>query len=282
MVYEKVLPDSINKVEIENYFGDWCRNPEKLESEFQSALPYSHVVIDNFFNEKVAQECMNVFPDKTDSCWSKYNNPIERKLACNNIKLIPSAIQDILYVLNTQEFVEKVMKITGIQNLEIDPYLHGGGIHSHPDEGHLDMHLDYSIHPVSKKERRLNLIIYLNQEWEEIYGGDLQMWDKNMKKCIKSIYPKYNRAILFQTSDLSYHGIPNGIHCPKHLSRNSIAVYYVSEPRLNVMHRPKAKYVGLPNEKNAEALNKLRKIREKRLVTKEDIENIGLTQNEWP
>jgi hypothetical protein len=164
----------------------------------------------------------------------------------------------------------------------MDPYLHGGGIHSHPNGGKLDMHLDYSIHPISKKERRLNLILYLNKEWDKSYGGELQMWNDDMSECIQKVFPKFNRALLFQTSDLSYHGIPDKINCPNHLARNSIAIYYVSEPRENVILRKKAQFVKRPFEENSEGMEKLRKIRVDRLITNKDIQDAGFEIEEWP
>ena len=130
--------------------------------------------------------------------------------------------------------------ITGIPDLENDPYLHGAGLHFHERGGKLDMHLDYSIHPLSKKERRLNLILYLNEYWKESYNGGLELWDKAYTHRCETILPSFNRAVLFQTSDISYHGLPTPIACPTDTGRKSLAIYYVSNSRDNVVHRSKA------------------------------------------
>ncbi|MEM0354271.1 MAG: 2OG-Fe(II) oxygenase [Thermoplasmata archaeon] len=157
-----------------------------------------------------------------------------------------------------------------------DPYLHGGGIHIYPSQGKLNMHLDYSIHPITKKERRINIIIYLNKIWEDEWGGHLELWDNiENPTFIKRLNPEYNTAVIFQTSDGSYHGIPNKINCPSNFSRNSIAIYYVSEPRNNVKHRYKAKFfITNDKEKNDTRLKQLIEIRNNRRLTSKDLETI--------
>jgi hypothetical protein len=121
---------------------------------------------------------------------------------------------NIFEYLQTEEF---------IKDLEIDPYLHGAGIHAYPNNEKID------IHPITKK-RRVNLIIYLNNDWNEEYGGQLKLYENK-------IILMWNTAILFKTSDISYHGLPEPIKCPDNKYRKSIAIYYVSKPRENIIER---------------------------------------------
>jgi hypothetical protein len=81
------------------------------------------------------------------------------------------------------------------------------------------MHLDYSVHPISQKERRVNLIIYLNKEWKEEYNGDIQLWNSEFTHSVQKIYPVFNTAVLFNTSDDSWHGLPTPIKCPPNTGR---------------------------------------------------------------
>ena len=94
-------------------------------------------------------------------------------------------IKDIFDLLSTDKFIHILRKITGINELIYDPYLHVSGLHSHPKYGRLNMHLDYEKHPISGKERRLNLIYFTNDDWKEEYNGDLQLWDTTMSKLLK-------------------------------------------------------------------------------------------------
>jgi hypothetical protein len=168
-----------------------------------------------------------------------------------------------------------IRQITEIEDLETDPHLHGGGLHAHCYRGRLDLHLDYSIHPITLKERRLNLIVYLNSEWKEDWGGELELWDHgdegHPETLAKAIAPKHNQAILFRTSDTSYHGVPNAIAEPTAV-RKSMAIYYVSPRRTNIVHRPKARFVARPGEKHCPLMEELREIRSHRRLTMDDVD----------
>ena len=80
-------------------------------------------------------------------------------------------------------------------------------------------------------DRRLNILIYLNKNWKKEYGGDLELWDKEMKNCKKKISPNFNKMVIFSTNDYSYHGHPEPVNCPVDFSRKSLALYYFSKGR---------------------------------------------------
>lgn len=246
-------------------FGTWYDRPESSKTQFNTAEPFPHVVIDNFFSDEFANELASTFPD-LDGTWHKYWNPIEKKYAKNNFDNLPYYKQ-LFSSLQSDDFVDHVRKLTGIVGLEADPHLHGAGIHYHPRGGKLDMHLDYSIHPKSGKERRVNIIMYLNREWKSEYGGDLQLWDNAFTRCVTRIIPVFNRAVIFQTSDISYHGIPTPIACPEGEGRKSIAIYYIADPRPEAAPRLKAQYRPLPDQPVSTELAQLYKIRVHELLT---------------
>ena len=150
-------------------------------------LPYKHVIIDNFFKEDYAELLWKSFPTMDDK-WIKYWNPIEKKYALNNFDN-NDVYRELFEFMQTSEFIDTIKHISDIPNLENDPYLHGAGVHYHPTGGKLDMHLDYSIHPITQKERRVNLIIFMNKDWKESYNGDLQLWDASFTEPKVCIYP---------------------------------------------------------------------------------------------
>jgi len=188
---------------------------------------------------------------------------------------MPTFIKECIEMLNHKDFIKYICEISGISDLLADEYLHGGGIHCYPKKGKLNTHLDYSIHPLTGKERRLNLIIYINKDWQDHWGGNLQiMDDPENPGCKVTVKPKYNSALIFQTCDSSFHGIPELIQCPPERSRNSLAVYYVTPPREGVTTRPKAKFYVNPAERGDERLKRLLEIRTQRRITKEDLQEI--------
>jgi hypothetical protein len=250
-------------------YGDWVENLDTLKEEFRVAKPFRHIVIDSFLDAVMATKIAEEFP-KPNNNWVLYDNPIEKKYSLNQVSPDLLMTTKLFDDLLSDEFVRYIRHVTNI-DVEIDPYLHGAGLHYHPRGGKLDMHLDYSIHPITGKERRLNLILYLNREWKDSYGGHLQLWNREFTRCEKKILPCFNRAILFETSDISYHGMPAPLQCPEEDGRKSIAMYYVSTPRTQVVHRPKAQFFPLPGQQVGDGMRKLYEIRASRNITTEDV-----------
>lgn len=247
-------------------FGDW-----KHTDTFPNAIPYPHVVIDNFFTESVFDSISQEFghPD-AEAGWMRYWNPIEKKYAFNSFESKPG-IRSVFETLESPTFIERLQQVTRIPCLLNDSHLHGAGLHYHPRGGKLDMHLDYSIHPVSGLERKLNLIVYMNEEWQDEWGGALEMWDSSFTHCVKSVYPHRNRAVLFQTSDISYHGIPTPIQCPESVGRRSLAIYYMTHPTPTTIVRHKAEYRPLPGQIVSQQLQTLYDIRKVRRISESDL-----------
>ena len=136
--------------------------------------------------------------------------------------------------LNSQHFMNFLQELTDIKEKLIpDPYLEGGGLHELKRDGYLNIHSDFNLHPTMKLDRRLNVLIYLNKNWETEYGGFLELWNKDMDKCVQKIIPEFNRMVIFSTTDFSYHGNPEKVNCSENNSRKSIAMYYYSNGRPN-------------------------------------------------
>ncbi len=228
---------------------------------YQKNTPYPHIIIDNFLKDDVARKVAESFPSLDSSFWFQYDNPIEKKFATDDIRKFPPIIAKLIHVLNSKDFIEKIEKLMGIDSLFSDPYLHGGGLHCSRNGGKLDIHLDYSLHPKLEMERRCNLILYLSPKWDEKWGGHFEMWNDNISKCEKRIAPKFNRAVIFNTDDISFHGHPDPINCPENVSRNSIALYYLTETRKNSSSRPRARFFKRPQDPEDQALEEFRKKR---------------------
>jgi hypothetical protein len=217
-----------------NYF-DYLR----FHNEFKNAEPFNHVIIDNFFDEETALKLAGEFPDYNDpKIWSVYKNAIEDKKLTPNWDLFPKTTYQAFSLMNTPDYVNKMRLLTGINNLVADYGMHGGGWHMHQRGGKLNMHKDYSIHPKLGMERRINVIIYLTPDWQEEWGGGLELWshepDTNLpKECVTKVHNKFNRAVLFDTTQNSWHGLPEAINCPEGVYRKSLAIYYLCEPRVD-------------------------------------------------
>lgn len=273
-----------------SFFGEWINNVEELKAKFTVAEPYEHIIIPNFLNEDYANILHDCFPEDIEKDhWHKYYNPIEVKYTLDNLEKLPNTLKDIFYLFSTKELTEKFSILSDIDNLEYDPYLHGAGIHVHPRNGRLHIHLDYEKHPYLNKERRLNVILYLNKNWEKEWNGETELWDRNMEKCIVKSPVQFNTAIIFKTNDISWHGIPEKIMCPEGIFRKTIAYYYISDlysPAKTEKvgndgsgYRTKAAFTKRPNDPYCPKIDTLYKIRPHRLINNSDLENIKLEWN---
>jgi len=131
--------------------------------------------------------------------------------------------------VNSPRFVRHLTDITGIAPIYPDSELFGGGLHETRRGGFLNVHTDFNHHPKTGKHRRLNLILYLNPNWHDEWNGQIELWDHSVSRTLLKANPTMNRALLFETSETSYHGHPSPLETPPHVRRQSLAVYYYSE-----------------------------------------------------
>jgi Rps23 Pro-64 3,4-dihydroxylase Tpa1-like proline 4-hydroxylase len=198
---------------------------------YANAKPYPHIVLDNFFDPVLVDEILNEFPDPKAIRWQRFDNANEVKLASANDASFGALTRLFLYHLNSITFLEFLSRITGIENLIPDPQFEGGGLHQIVRGGKLGVHADFNKHRQYGLDRRLNLLLYLNKDWKEEYGGHLQLWDKDMTRCDAKVAPLFNRVMVFGTTDFTYHGHPDPLQCPESMTRKSVALYYFTNGR---------------------------------------------------
>jgi len=203
----------------------------ELKNEYGFAQPFPHIVIDNFLTDAEANELLLNFPNNSENKhWIHYKHYNENKLGLNTRENLPSSILEFIDKMNAKSTLLALEKITGINNLVADETLEGAGIHSAGRGGFLNIHADFATHPKNKKLLRcVNAILYLNKNWDENYNGNLEFWNKEMTHCEASIAPLFNRLVVFNTNQFSFHGFPKPLQCPAGETRKSIAIYYYIE-----------------------------------------------------
>ncbi len=202
-----------------------------LRDRYQGAAPFPHVVLDNFLHPRHLRQIREAFPSPTTHPWYRYDNVFEKKLASNRFEHLPERIVDLMFALNAPSIVTLFEGITGIVDLIPDDGFRGGGCHCIPQGGKLDIHADYNVHPDTGLHRRLNAILFLNDDWQPGYAGELEFWDAEMRAAVQCIPPLFNRLVLFEVTDKSFHGHPEPLRGPPTFFRKSMAWYYYTAER---------------------------------------------------
>ncbi len=192
---------------------------------YQHEQPYPHGAFDNFLPPEILErvkEELNALPEAE----SNFDRTQEKLKTSYIPERLPEYTRRLFYVLNSRPFIAFLEELTGIQGLIPDPYFMGAGIHVVANGGHLDIHADFNHHSKMNLERRINILIYLNKDWQEDWGGSFEIWDKDMSRKVDSYVPLFNRMACFNTSSDSWHGNPETVNSPTGEPRMSIALYY--------------------------------------------------------
>lgn len=196
-----------------------------LAERYQSAEPYNYIGIDDFLPEQVLRNVRRDV-DELGQAERTFSRDQEKLKSSFLPERLPIYTRRLFHAFNSRAFIGFLEEMTGISGLIPDPYFQGAGIHRVENGGHLDIHADFNLHSVMKVERRLNVLIYLNDGWQEEWGGSFEVWDKGMTKCVERFVPLFNRMCCFSTGSDTFHGNPATVANPNGDPRLSIALYY--------------------------------------------------------
>jgi hypothetical protein len=220
-------------LEIESKNGLWLDHEkaraagERLHAKHANAEPFPHSLMDNFLPEEIARHLVEDFPNEPlprdkvfDAGYGGFHKRLIQPSDCSPF------VREFFAFMNSEPVLQFLEGVTGIKGLISDPYYYGGGFHETKRGGLLGVHADFRVQEDLFLQRRLNLIIYLNKDWEESWGGQLGLWDRDVKTEVQTVYPFYNRGVVFNTDAHSFHGHPDPLACPDNRSRRSVALYY--------------------------------------------------------
>jgi Rps23 Pro-64 3,4-dihydroxylase Tpa1-like proline 4-hydroxylase len=201
---------------------------DRLRARYLAAKPYPHLVLDNFFDPAVLNRVAAEFPGRGGRDWLSYDTANEIKQTSRGALDLPAFSQAFLWQMCVPPMMRVLREITGHEDLCVDPLFHGGGMHESFRGGWLNIHADWTQHPVLPLTRRLNLIVYLNRDWDPAWGGALELWDAKDKSVGAKVEPFFNRAVIFPTTAETLHGFPDPMTCPADQSRKSVSWFYWS------------------------------------------------------
>jgi hypothetical protein len=210
--------------------GRLLREEATLAARFQSRTPFKYLVIDDFLHPDRAWEIYREYPP-VEKDWIDVNGPHQHRKWATNTLLEPGGAA-FFDEVNSDDFLELLGRITGIQKLLKDSTLNGAGYHQIVEGGFLNVHVDFNR--LGDLHRRLNLIVYMNPDWQESFGGYLELWNMANGVRIENIAPIFNRCVLFETNEISYHGHPLPLKSGD-TTRKSLSVYYYTAERDDII-----------------------------------------------
>jgi Rps23 Pro-64 3,4-dihydroxylase Tpa1-like proline 4-hydroxylase len=210
----------------------------EVRREYEQASPWSHVVLSGLFPDELidraAQESLEIQS-------SQLSVTADRNQMKDETGGVGPIGAEILRQLEQPAFIDFVSQVTGIADLVADPSHQWAGLHRTPPGGFTLVHRDFRAHPVTQLHHRVNVLLYLNRDWPQEYGGTLELWPSDMRAVGKSIRPLANTLVLFETNDQTLHGLPDPVACPPDQARLALACYYYTaapRPRDVPVRRP--------------------------------------------
>ncbi len=208
---------------------------DALREQFRSAKPFPHIVIENFLESEFLETVVDAYP-RFGEAWegaqgtgNAFNALNEKfKVQVSDPASFPGPVKTLHDALASRAFLDDLAYISGIEKLHADPAMKGGGMHLTGPRGRLDVHIDFNFSKELQMHRRLNILVYLNADWEKAWGGSVELWDTAVENCEVSLAPVLNRCVIFETSDISFHGV-EPVTCPPTVARKSFAGYYYTQ-----------------------------------------------------
>jgi 2OG-Fe(II) oxygenase superfamily len=204
---------------------------DAIRTQYRAAEPFPFFKIDGFLESSFLEQVVAAYPTYEDARrqgreFSAVNEKL--KVQVTDRDKFPDPVRRLADVLSGHEFLADLEYITSIPRLLSDPAFRGGGMHLTNSSGRLDVHVDFNYQSEDQMFRRLNILLYLNPIWEDSWGGRIELWNKDVSHCEHSFNPALNRCVVFETSEISYHGV-TPITCPKDVTRKSFAAYYYTK-----------------------------------------------------
>jgi hypothetical protein len=227
------MPDEARQVQYASPVVDYDvieSRTDALAIEFRNASPYPHLVFDSLLVPETARALEKAFPAGADESWTHYRHYNNDTLGLTERDAFAPLVQRVVDELNSSRFTALLSRITGFRNLLADDMLEGGGLHMTQTGGFLNLHADFTNHHYHRNwQRRSNLILFLNSDWHDEWGGALELWERDLSACRVRVPVRNNRAVLFETSRDTFHGYPDPLTCPAGVMRKSLALYYYTE-----------------------------------------------------
>lgn len=225
-----LIPKSMRLVDCDNTLLPIESLEERLSvlrSQYASASPFPHIVVDDFLTPQAVEGVLREYPSLDSDIWFHYAHYNELTRSLNDRSQFGPVTASVVEALQSERFLRWLSALTGFSHLIADEHLESGGLQAAVRGGFLNIHADFTVHPHHRQwARRCNLLLYLNDPWPDEYGGQLELWSRDMSHAVARVAPLRNRCLIFTTDFTTYHGYPEPIQCPPTSFRKSLSLYY--------------------------------------------------------
>jgi len=197
-----------------------------LHEAWETAKPFKHIILDEAFDVGLLNRVCAEIPRIDDETWVRESDDHIKQFNHRSPVSLGEGASELVTLLHSAAFLYFLSEVTGVWELLPDPYLQGASYHVVPRGGFFKIHADRNMAYSTGLQRRLALMLYLNKGWKQEYGGQFELWNETGTQRVKSVEPIFNRCLIFEVTDTSFHGLPVPVACPPGQTRNSFAVYY--------------------------------------------------------
>ncbi|MDD0852542.1 2OG-Fe(II) oxygenase [Halobacteriovorax sp. GB3] len=224
------------------------RDKENIKAEYlknQKEMGIGFVSVDNLLSEEMAQSFYPLFSEENDA-WREMQSYREKKLTSKQFNQFDKTLEDITFAIQDTRVIDKITEVTNMKGLSADNTLYAGGLSMMRHGDFLNPHIDNSHDQDRKVYRRLNLLYYVTPEWKEEFGGNLELWDKKVKKPV-TIESRFNRLVIMETNPWSWHSVSQVV--PEQVKRCCVSNYYFSkESPTGGQYYHVTSFMGRPNQ----------------------------------
>jgi len=196
---------------------------------YSSARPFRHAVIDGLIPAEVVAEAARAFPGPEHPGFRRRDYAEQRRLGQLQRRAfegVDPRLRHLLNEVNGMVFLDMLERLTGVRGLIPDPYFTGAGLHLTLPGGYLALHADFDRDRSRGLARRLSVVLFLVERWEEAWAGELELWDATLTRCEARVLPAPGRLVVFEHGDDHWHGHPTPLACPEGVARQTLAAYY--------------------------------------------------------
>lgn len=246
----------------------------RVRREFgaDASIKAKYCAVDGLLPDELAEQIGKAFPESRKM--RLMDSFREKKFTSKSLDQFDPLIADITFAFQDERVIAKVAELTGIEDAVGDPHLYAGGI-SAMERGHfLQPHIDNSHDGDQQNYRVLNLLYYITPGWKPENGGNLELWDEDVKRPVE-IPSLFNRLVLMSTNDKSWHSV-NEVKTDG--TRRCISNYYFSPHSPNgyetthvtyFMARPEQKLRRLLTKADSDLRTVLRKVKKSGFAKKD-------------